>query len=157
MSCSLFNSRKRHNAACMDPQVREMLQALQSDWKDLDAFERGEILINLVSSGCSARGLANVLPCAASTILRYMDLADLEVYLSEEQRSALSFGFSAARFLCKWDPKDRRECHKERQPGYIEQVSEIQPEEEEGEALSSQASGILQRESYAKAAPRRSC
>jgi len=129
-----------------------MLQELQSNWEDLDAFERGEILINLVSCGCSARGLANVLPCAASTVLRYMDLADLEVFLTEEQRSALSLGFSAARFLREWDTKDRRECHNERKPRYIEQVSEIKQkaEEEEGEALSSQAPGTVQPESYAK-------
>lgn len=162
MSCSLVNSRKRHNAACLDPEVTQMLQELQSNWEDLDAFERGEILINLVSCGCSARGLANVLPCAVSTVLRYMDLADLEVFLTEEQHSALSLGFSAARFLREWDPKDRRECHNERQPGYIEQVSEIkqddiQAEEEEGVTRPSQSSGTLQPESYAKAAPRRSC
>ena len=129
MACKLFNSRRRHNEACADPEIRQMLLELQTHWKELDPFQRGEILVNLVASGCSARGLAEVLPCSASTIFRFMDLADLDLYLTEEQRAALSFGFSPARFLRTWRPKARQKCHYERQPQYLQRMHEAQTKE----------------------------
>jgi hypothetical protein len=126
MSCNRHNSRVRHDAACKDPEVQQMLADLQNRWEELSAFDRGEILVNLVSCGCSARGLAELLPCSLSTVLRCMDLADLQIYLTDEQCAAIEMGFSPARFLRQWRPKDRQESHRERQPQFLQQVQETQ-------------------------------
>ena len=84
MYCSVINSRQRHDAALLDPEIHEMLIDLQVNFDDYAPWERGESLINLVLCGCSVRALAEVLPCSASTIYRLMDLADPMPYLPEK-------------------------------------------------------------------------
>lgn len=126
MQCSVFNSRQRHDAALLVPETHQMLIELKTNWDDYSPWARGESLINLVLSGCSARGLADHLPCSASTIRSLMDLADLMPYLPEEDVNAIEAGASFTSFLRDWNPEQRARCHYERMPRFIERLAEEQ-------------------------------
>ena len=125
MSCSLYNSRKRHSNALQDPEVRAMLRFLKMNWKKLTAWERGEDLINLVLCGCSASGLAEHLPCSASTITRLMDVADLMLYLTDDEYNAILQGAPFGPFLEGLD-EQKVLCRMERQPRFIQALAETQ-------------------------------
>ena len=101
-----------------------MIQEAQTRWKELSQFELGELLMNAILCGCSIRGLAEMLPCSEATVRRLLDVADMEVYLTEEERAVIDRGVSVTHFLRRWSPEARRECHQERQPRFIERLHE---------------------------------
>ena len=126
MSCTTFNSNKRHLNALQDPEVREMLAGLKENWNNLPEWERGEVLINLVLCGCSARGLARELGCSPATILHAMDLADLMCCISVARQEAIMRGADPEPDLESWDPDLRADCHYERTPHFIASLAEEQ-------------------------------
>ncbi len=87
--------RKRPLAALMNPIVREQLESLRTDWRELSHFQRGDGLIQLLSAGCTKRGLADDLEVDDGTIRRAIKIAGLR----EPQRQAIDDGASPKRFL----------------------------------------------------------
>jgi hypothetical protein len=87
--------RKRHLAALADPAAQERLESLQTEWNDLNYVQRGDRLIDLLSAGCTERGLATDLRVDDGTVRRYIEIARL----SEPDRTAIEAGGDAKSLL----------------------------------------------------------
>jgi hypothetical protein len=87
--------RKCHLAAVADPIVREQLTSLRADWDDLNYVQRGDRLIQLLTAGCSERGLAHDLGVDDGTVRRAIEIARLP----ELDRKAIEAGASPDAFL----------------------------------------------------------
>jgi len=118
---------EEHLNALGYPEVRQALMDLDTNWKNMARWERGEVLIGLVSCGCSARGLSSLLPCSSRTIRHYMDLADLKLFQSKGRA-----GFTPERFFRHWEPLPPA-------PNSEEPTAPSQAEASEPQAQSSEA------------------
>lgn len=85
----------RHRRAAADPSVNDRIEDLLLHWDELDRASKGQRLKDLLSSGCSTRGLADSLPISATSIRRYIDTANLPQKAIEAIRS----GYSAKKIL----------------------------------------------------------
>src|ERR1035437_7425032 len=65
-----------HQRAMENPEVREALSALRARWSDLSPQQRGEQLNVLISFKCSVGGIAKELGKPATSIRRYIALAN---------------------------------------------------------------------------------
>jgi len=87
--------RKAHPEALSNPDVREQLESLRTDWDELSDVQRGDRLIQLQSAGCTLRGLADDLGVDDGTIRRAIEIARL----SESDRIAIEAGADAKPLL----------------------------------------------------------
>lgn len=90
-----------HQLAMTRPEVREALEALRACWSDLSPLQRGEQLNVLIGFKCSAGGIAKELGKPATSILRYIALANPPEHWIETMERT-------------WAPECRRAKHIER-------------------------------------------
>jgi hypothetical protein len=92
-----------HYRAMAKPEAQNLVSILRSGWEDMDFNERGQRSCELVSLGCSVRGLETELNQSATSIRRHMEL----VNLPEEDRKAIEAGRSAKGILALKASVDR--------------------------------------------------
>jgi hypothetical protein len=97
-----------HYRAMAKPEAQKLVSILRPGWTTMGFKERGERLRELLSLGCSARGLQMELNQSATSIRRYIELAELP----EKDRKAIEAGASAKKTLALKATADR---HKRRQ------------------------------------------
>lgn len=85
----------RHFRAVLIPKVKELLAILQNGWALLGHLERGQYIDELISLGCSRRGLGRELGVSETTIRRHAEIAELP----ESDRKAIESGASAKKIL----------------------------------------------------------
>ena len=78
-----------------DPEVKRAAAQLRRAWPTMGHIERGDALRQLVASGCSTRGLAEVIGVAPTTVRRFLEIASLPSSL----RQTVANGTSAKRVL----------------------------------------------------------
>lgn len=71
------------------------MESLQTEWNDLNYVQCGDRLIELLSAGCTERGLAKDLSVDDGTVRRYIEIARL----TEPQRKAIEAGANPKAFL----------------------------------------------------------
>ena len=86
-----------HRKIADSPEVEPLIVKLREDWENLDDIQRGDFLRDLVSRGCSLRGLASDLVVPETTLRRYMKLSSLP----DADREALKAGESAKKALTR--------------------------------------------------------
>ena len=92
-----------HYRAMAKPEVKKLVNTLQNGWNVMGFKERGDRSHELVSLGCSVRGLELELNQSATSIRRHMTLAELP----ENERKAIDAGDSAKRILANKATVDR--------------------------------------------------
>ena len=92
------------------PEAQQLVSILRTGWGDMGFNERGERSRELVSLGCSIRGLETELNQSATSIRRHMELARLPA----EDRKAIEAGNSAKKILAHKATVDRNKRRQKR-------------------------------------------
>src|ERR1035437_5681035 len=64
-----------HRKIACSPEVKLLMGKLRKDWQNLDDIQLGDFLRDLVSRGCSLRGIASDLVVPETRLRRYMNLS----------------------------------------------------------------------------------
>ncbi len=101
-------NKTRHMRVMAGSKVKELVKTLRRRWSAMRNVDRGERLCELVSLGCSRRGLGRELKQSATSIRRHIQIARLP----EEDLKAMETGTTAKEILKRKACADR---HKRRQ------------------------------------------
>ncbi len=88
-------NKNRHYRSTLNPKVRKRIEFLRAGWTVMGGAERGQRINNLLSFGCSKRGLGRELGGSETSIRRYAEIAGLP----ESDRKAINSGASAKEIL----------------------------------------------------------
>ncbi len=113
--------RKQHGKAMANPEVRQQVKNLKSNWKQLNAVQRGDQVILLLKTGCTIRGLASELGVDEGTIRRARSIARMP----GSARGWVAGGFSQKRLLRSMRGRD------------LNQLAEVRLEQEALTGISS--------------------
>jgi hypothetical protein len=100
----------RHFRAVLNPKVKEFLTMLRADWAVMAPSERGQCIVQLISLGCSRRGLGRELGVSATNIRKHAEI----VGLPEFERKAIDSGASAKDILTLKATAERQTRERER-------------------------------------------
>ena len=99
-----------HRKIACSPEVKLLIGKLRKDSKSMDDVQRGDSLRNLVSRGCSIRGLVSDLDVPATTLRRYMKLSSLP----KADRDSLKAGEPVKKILARKTVRDAATSGQER-------------------------------------------